>query len=76
MIFLVCVPAIGPFLGRVGVILGYFLGYLTVELEFGLNIKVVAYCLIFSMTPSMLNLELYNSSYSFMSDRRIVWSFH
>ena len=26
MIFLVCVSAVGPFLGRVGVVSGYFLG--------------------------------------------------
>ena len=58
MIFLVCVSAVGPFLGRVGVFSGYFLGQLTAELEFGPNIKVIAYRLSFPTTPSMRDLEL------------------
>ena len=45
------------------------------ELEFGLNIKVVAYGLIFPTAPGLLNLEWYNLSYDFISDRRSVWSF-
>ena len=62
-------------LGRVWAVLGYFLRLLTVELEFGPNIKVVSYHLIFPTTLGLLNLKLYNSSYAFMSDRRSVWSF-
>ena len=58
MIFLVCVPAAGLFLGHIGVVLGYFLRLLKVELEFGLNMKVVGYRLRFPTTPNMLNLEL------------------
>ena len=34
-------------LGRVGVVSGYFLRLLTLELEFGLNMEFVAYCLRF-----------------------------
>ena len=74
MNFLVCIPNVGLKLGRVGVILGYFLGLLMVELEFGPNI--VVYCLIFSNTPILLNLELYNSSYAFVCEGMSVWSFH